>query len=882
MKRKIKSIWIFFILILLISFSLALAREKKVLIYSTKIYWNYPYQEFLDFYKKELEITFRKENYKIEWRTISKKEALEFLKRGIYDCICELEITGIKNQVSLDWKIYKIGKKRPVYFYITGDAENIIDLVSNTLKYFKTILEEKVLVEKIKVKGNIRISKELIFSEIKTKPNEILDFDKLNEDLRSIYKLGYFENVEILLEQGERGVIVIFQVKERPSVKEVVFEGNKKIKSDDLAKIVNIKKDTIVTSETLDKALENIKNYYEQLGYHGTKVKILTKKISPTEIKLIFHIKEGKKKYIKKIEFIGNKAFSDKKLKKYLSVSEKTFFSPVKKIVNYLRTIVHPEPLAEPGVYNWVLLERDLGRIETFYKNKGYIDAKVGEPIVEEEEGEVIIKIPIHEGSQYRVGKIKIIQDMFPEKEIYKKLRLKPGKVFSLLKLKQDESYILHMFANRGYAYAKVDLDIKKDPQRKLIDITYKVNKGPLVYINRIEIQGNVKTRDKVIRRELLLAEKWPYSAERFEKSEERLRRLGFFEDVKIEKEKGAKENELNLKIKVKEMLTGTFGIGGGYSTVDKFILMVNVTERNFLGKGQRVSLMARIGTKRSRYSINFYDPYFMDTRYSLGTSLYNYMIEYEDFTKDSKGFSIQTGYDFTINLSGYIGYRYDDTDLEDLREEVSKIILESKDIHITSAVRAGLTYDSRNRYFLPTKGWYHNVEIEYAGGILGGDSNYVKAVLNHQIYFSLFHTTFHFNLGYGYITEGSGKRVPVFERFFLGGINSVRGYEYGDISPTDPKTGEKIGGTRMFYLQTENIFPILKNINLNGVIFFDMGLVWDKKTGFYVSDIRKSVGVGLRWLSPLGPLRIEWGYNIDKKPGEDNSNFNFQIGGSF
>jgi outer membrane protein insertion porin family len=196
--------------------------------------------------------------------------------------------------------------------------------------------------------------------------------------------------------------------------------------------------------------------------------------------------------------------------------------------------------------------------------------------------------------------------------------------------------------------------------------------------------------------------------------------------------------------------------------------------------------------------------------------------------------------------------------------------------------LQLGLIYDSRNRYFLPTKGWYHKIETEYAGEYLGGDSNFFKFEGQNQVYFPIFKLTGHINLGYGYITEGGAKKVPVFERYFLGGINSVRGFKYGDISPKDPETGNKIGGTRMFYLQTETIFPLMKSINLNGVVFFDMGNVWDLKTGFQSSDLRKSIGFGLRWLSPFGPLRIEWGYNIKRKPDEDTSNFNFQIGGEF
>lgn len=878
--RKIRYIFLF-LCFFFISNSL-LAKTSHFLIYSTKTYGEYLPEKFLKLYLDELKNKLQEVDTVLEVKSFSPEEALNFLKTGSYNVVAEVKFIAIKDNLSIEWKFYQLGEKEYRYFYVVGKSENIKDLAEETFKWIKSFLEKKEVIEKIKIAGNLRIGEDVILSQIKTKEGEIFSPEKLNEDLKAIYKMGYFENVEIKVDKGDKGLVVIFEVKENPSVKEVVFKGNDKIKTQDLLKIVEIKEGQIVTPKELDKAIENIKMYYEQSGFMGTQVSINTEKVPPAQIKLVFNIEEGKKKYIKKIEFIGNKAFSDKELRGYLSISEKTVFSPVKKVTQYIRAFIRPEPIVEPGVYNIAFLRRDLGKIETAYKNKGYIDVKIGEPIIEEDPDGVIIKIPIEEGAQYRVGSIKINQDLFPEKDLYKRIQTSPGKTFSLKTLKEDESILAHLFSDYGYAYAKVNTKIDKDLKNRSVNIVFDIEKGPVVYIGRIEIEGNTKTRDKVIRREMKVAEGWPYSASRLEESEARLKRLGYFEEVKIEKEKGVKEEELNLKVKVKEMLTGSFAIGGGYSSYDKFMIMGDITERNFLGKGQRVSLSARLGSKTQRYALSFFTPYFRDSRYSLFWTLYNYEFVYDDFTKDSNGGSIRIGYNFTPELSGYVGYRYDDTKLKDLSENVSKIILESKDINITSALQGGLTYDSRNRYFLPTKGWYHKLEMEYAGEYLGGESNFLKIEGEHHVYFPILKLIGHVNLGYGYLTEGGAKKIPVYERFFLGGIRSVRGFKYGDISPKDPITGEKIGGTRMFYLQTESIIPLLKDINLNGVIFFDMGNVWDIKTGFQSSDLRKSIGIGLRWLSPFGPLRIEWGYNIDRKPDEDSSNFNFQIGGEF
>ncbi len=877
-----KIVLILFLLFLCLFFYLPLfARNNTILIYSIKTEKNIP-NNFLKKYLETLQKELFEKGKELKVENFSQKEAFNLLQNGAYSRIAELRITLMKSNFNIEWKIYQAEKKEPYVFQVSGNKDNIKELVDKTIRRIKASFEKGEIIGKIVVKGNLRIGKDAILSRIKTKEGDLFDPKKLNEDLKSIYKMGYFENVEIKVDKGKRGLIVIFVVHESPLVKEIVFKGNKKIKKDDLLKVVNIKKDNILTAKELDKAIENIKMYYEQSGYLGTQVSVETEKVSPTQVKLIFHIKEGKKKYIKKIIFVGNKAFSDEELKKHLTISEKTFFSPVKKVFQAIKTFFRPEPLPEPGVYNVAFLQRDLERLEAFYKNNGYIDVKIGDPIVKEEKGGVVITIPIKEGPQYRVGKVKINQDLFPEKEVYKKIRISPGKIFSLKTLREDEFVLTHLFTDYGYAYAKVDTQIKKYPKKRLVEVTFNVDKGPVVYIGRIEIEGNTKTRDKVIRRELKIAEGWPYSASRIEESERRLRRLGYFEKVKIEKERGARENEINLKIKVKEMLTGSFVLGGGYSSYDKFMIMGDITERNFLGKGQKLSLSARLGAKTTRYSLNFFDPYFRDTRYSLGWSLYNYQFIFDDFTKDSKGCSIKIGYSFTSKLSAYTEYRYDDTKLKDLSDNVAQIILESKDINITSALQLGLIYDSRNRFFFPTKGWYHKVKTESAGEFLGGESRFLKIEGESHVYFPIFVFTGHIVLGYGYITEGGSNKVPVYERFFLGGLNSVRGFKYGDISPVDPKTGNKIGGTRMFYLQTETIFPLVKSIHLNGVVFFDMGNVWDIQTGFRTSDVRESIGFGFRWISPLGPIRIEWGYNLHKKPGEESSNFNFQIGGIF
>jgi len=883
-KENFASRLLIFIVVLILS-HLSLASlvfsAQKVLVYQAKALGDVGSEEFLQKYLSELKAKLSGQ-YEVDVKRLTTKEVELLMKIGEVYLAGRLTFTLIRDSVSADWVFYRVGKSEPFMLYAIATKDRLDVLVEETIKSLKVFLEEKTLVEKVEFEGAKRAGEDLLRPKLKLKEGDILDLALLNEDLKNLYRTGHFENIEVEVKEGDRGITIVYKLKERETLKEIQYKGIKSAKAEDLTKISGLKIGEILTPENIDKALENIKAYYEQLGFLGTEIKVKTERVTPTQVKLVFDIKEGKKKYISKVEFLGAKAITEKELKDQLSVSEKSVFSPVKKYVGYIASFLTQEPKAEPGVYNLAYLYRDLAKIENLYKNRGYLDVKVGEPIVEEKEDEVYIKIPIEEGPQYRVAEIKVIQDLFPAEEILKRINTKAGKVVNLSELKFDESVVTHLFSDYGYAYAKVTTDIDKVGANQA-KVTFKVDKGPVVFVNRIEIEGNTKTRDKVIRRDILLSEGWPYSAKRLEKSEERLQRLGFFEEVKVEKEKGTKEEELNLRVKVKEALTGTFSVGAAYSSSEKLVFITEITQRNWLGKGQRVGISAKIGTKSSRYSLNFFDPYFMDSRYFFGWSLYNYEIEYEDFTKDAKGGSIRVGYFFTPEFSTYLGYRFDDSKLKDVKDNSSVIIQESMKIHVTSAVEAGINYDSRNRFFLPTKGWVHGLALSYAGSFLGGDSEFLKFTGEHQVYFTPWkNLTTHLKFGYGYITEGSGKRVPVFERFYLGGIDSVRGYKYGDISPRDPTTGERIGGTKMFYFQGEGIIPLIKSINLHGVLFYDMGSVWSKEHPFKSSEIRKSVGFGVRWLSPLGPLRIEWGYNIDKKPKEDSSNLNFQIGGGF
>ena len=821
-------------------------------------------------------VTLKKEKPKIpsQVKEILNKDGVHY---GIYG-----SVSKFGKLLSIDLFIVnrESPDKKPLVAFVQGPEDKLLGLLKLLTEKVQDSFKIPYKVLKVQVEGNKRIGTDAILQNIKTTEGEFYDPRQISEDIKSIYKMGYFDDIEVDVQDTVEGKIVTFLVREKPAIRKIVFEGNKEIDDDKIKDVIDLKPYTVIKEKALQENAEKIKALYAEKGYAGTTVAVSIRPVSNQAADVVFEITEGEKVYIKKIIIEGNKAFSDDDLKGIMEVSEKKpWWTPsLKNIMGLIQGGV--------GVLKWDALERDVGRITAYYHNHGYVDAKVGKPRVERKGAELFITIPVEEGERYGVGSIDIEEDYFKNKKaLLSDLEIKHMDYFSREVLRKDIMNLTNRYADHGFAHCNISPRISKDTEHKKVNITLVVNKGPKVYFDRITIKGNTRTRDKVIRRELRVMELAPFSATGLKKSNDRLRRLGYFKDVEITPKPGKDESHMNLDVKVKERPTGTFSIGAGYSSVDKFILMGEISQRNFLGKGQTLSFKGILGGSTQRYSLSFFEPYFRDTRLSFGIDVYNWEYEYTDYTKDSIGGAIRFGYPLTDNLSFFFGGRIDNTDLSDVSDNASYIIRNSLDIKATRSLSAGLNYDSRNRYFNPTRGLQGNLFVEYAGGFLGGDAAYTKfrgeIGYYHRIWKFL---VGHMKFGAGYMFEGSNGKMPVYERFFLGGLDSIRGYKYGDVSPRDPETDERIGGEYMGYLQSEIIFPILKNMGLNGVLFLDMGNVWSEDTdeGFDITDLRKSVGAGIRWLSPMGPLRIEWGYNFDRKPDDDTSNWEFRMGGNF
>ena len=417
------------------------------------------------------------------------------------------------------------------------------------------------------------------------------------------------------------------------------------------------------------------------------------------------------------------------------------------------------------------------------------------------------------------------------------------------------------------------------------VDITYTIKKKGLVTFERITIIGNDKTRDKVIRRELKVREGDVFSASKLQRSTDNLNRLGFFEEVQMNQNPGSADDTMNLEVEVKEMPTGAFSVGVGYSSFNQVFGTMSISQDNLWGRGQQLKLEATVGAHEDQYLLSFTEPWLFDIPLSAGFDIFHTVTDYDEYSKRSSGFAVRGGYPLIEDLLKVTArYRYEFIDIYDVDDDAATLIRDIKGEAQSSSFLTMITYDSRNRFFNPTKGWYNSASWETAGGVLGGSISYDRFTLEVGRYFPLpiEETAFHVRAKWGYIVQGPDGDLPAYEKFYLGGINSIRGYSWTDISPKDPATGDSIGGEKMAFANFEFIFPILKNAGLSGVVFYDVGNVWTKDQDYSFDDVRSSYGGGFRYLSPLGPLRIEYGRVIDPRDDEAEGNWEFSMGTTF
>lgn len=732
------------------------------------------------------------------------------------------------------------------------------------------LTEEIIIIKSIEIKGNRKIETATIRSRTKTVEGDAFSQDRISEDIKSIFEIGSFDDIKVETESFEGGLKVIFYVVEKPTIIEVILEGNKEVEASDIKEILKISPGTFLNHSLVVENAENIRFYYEEHGYYHAIVIPIIKDISKEAVSLTYRIEEGGKVTIREVKIEGNKVISEGKIKGAIKTKSYWIFSW----------------LDSSGTYKRDVMREDVERIRSLYYNNGYIQALVGEPRItlSEDRKDIDILIVVSEGNQFKIREISVRGNkLLSNSEIMDAMTTKQGEVFSREKLRKDIANLTDLYSDKGHALANISPVITPETETNTIQITIDINEGAIVKVGRINISGNEKTRDHVIRREVRLDEGDTFSTRLLRRSYERINNLNFFENVEISPEPRVGEDAVDIHIKVKERATGSFSVGGGYSSADKLLGMAEFVQGNLFGKGQSLRIKGEYSSKRMNYLLSIREPYLMGKPVSGSITLYRLQREYDNYKREATGGNLTLGKSFTEYISSSITYGYEIVDISEIEEGSSALITEQEGRRTTSSIELGLVRDSRNSFLDPVRGSRNSIFGLYAGGPLGGDNSFFKTTMDSSWFFPLFwDTTFMVRGRLGYANGLEGKALPLYERFYVGGINSVRGFRYGNAGPKDPNTGDNIGGNKQLIFNAEFIFPLIKEMRLKGVIFYDMGKAFNDDESIKLSDLRTSAGGGLRWISPIGPFRIEWGYNLKPEPGEKKSMWEFTIGAFF
>lgn len=747
-------------------------------------------------------------------------------------------------------------------------------------------------IARVAIEGNSRVDEEAIRIHIDSRPGTEVDLATIDADVRKIYGMGFFEDVTVERREEAEGTVVVFRVRERPLVHAVQVEGNDKIDTEDLEAALKIHPRTILDSQKLRGGIADAEKLYEEKGYLDAEItpRLEPAPDAPGEVVITYDVDEGEVVRIQEIEFEGNQAFSDRKLRRIMTTKEEWFLSR----------------FTGAGVLNAEALKTDTERLTAYYYDNGYITVRVDEPVVERRDDGLYVVVKVDEGDQFAVGAIEFAGEVRSDLDLREGLELEPGDVFRSSLLRKDILTITDRYGDVGYAFVNIEPDTAIDQGAKTVDVTYQIDQGPEVTIDKILITGNTKTRDKVVRRELKVQEQERFSGSKLKKSRDALNRLGFFQEVNLTTRRGQDESKLNLQVDVKEGQTGALTAGAGFSSADNLLFNARITENNLFGRGYRGVINADFGAIRQNFILSFTDPWLFEIPLTATVDAFRWRLDFDDFTREGTGAGLRflypvvdLGYEDVFGFSleeVRVGaeYRIEETDITDIARRSPPSIVAEEGRSLTSSIRPIVSRNTLNSRFDPTRGSSQEISFEIAG--LGGESEFFKVDARTRHFWPIYKSpslgTFVYSIagtvGYGQGKRGtSGDELPLFERYFPGGIYSIRGFQARTLGPrealrdaqgrrvdTDP-----IGGSRQVILNNEIIFPIVEPLGLKGVIFFDAGNAFLDEDGWDVGEIRFSAGGGIRWLSPLGPIRIELGIPLNKDSEDKESLVLFSFG---
>ena len=775
----------------------------------------------------------------------------------------------------------------------------------------------------IEVSGNRRTTEEDVLSYVHERVGNPFVPEVLAQDVRELWDSGFFDEIEVDLTQEDDGVHLRFLVRERPSVLRVEFEGNKKIDDDDITEAIEVKPDTILSQPAIGRATQKIRDMYAEKGFFLAEVDSEVVPQKNNEVVVKFEVTEHSQVTVKRVTFIGNESIEEQELRQVMFTGKSSILQ-----------------FGSGGPYRQDAFERDIHMLSALYYDRGNLEVQINTPrvmLTPDRDG-IEVSITIDEGPRYRIRQLRVYErgedgsDVEPingRRAIRSMVRAEPGDYFNRAALLEDLQAIRTLYRDHGYANVEATPQTQLDPERQEVDVVVPIIRGPLVKFERIEFRGNTKTRDRVLRRELEVTEGEPFSETNLERSRKRITALGYFERVDVSTEEGSAPDKLNVYFEVSERPTGTFQVGVGFSSVENIIATAQVQQANFFGHGQNFSLQAQLSGFRRQVNFRFIEPYFLDSKFSMSLDVFDQMRSYTDFAQTSRGGAITFGYPLiepklaaSITYSGTYDTVSTQTQSSFLGTSTSVSVFKRLPLAnlfndgITSSFRPALTLDTRNDRLFPTSGVYLRASTELASSVFGSQNEFLRHRLMGRFYYPLGKgVVLKLNAEAGHVTSPSQSGVPIFARFFLGGIFDVRGFRYRQVGPRvrltsalDPNSppiyrGAAIGGNLEYFQNLELEFPIVQSVGVRGVVFTDAGNAWNLEQIYCNATkgnpmpavrepcfegiktlglLRTSAGFGLRWFSPMGPLRFEWGFPFRPLPDEEKRVFEFTIGNFF
>ena len=779
-------------------------------------------------------------------------------------------------------------------------------------------------IAEVRIVGNQRISVEEIRNLIKwMRVGKKFDPKGMTRDVRELWDQGYFDDIEVDLSGRADEVRLRLVVRERPSIEEILFKGNKALDEEDLSGIVTreLKLGSIISHAAIRRAIQRLRDKYAEDSYFLAEVSYEVVPRKDNQVQIKFSIKEHDAVSVRRITFIGNHALPDAELRALMITGQSSLLS-----------------FGSGGPFRQDAFERDILVLNSHYLDKGFLSAQIAAPrvMLTPDRTGIDIVIPIDEGPRYKIRRVHILEVDADGKEVEplggrrklrETIRARAGDWFNRAELVKDLSSVQTLYRDAGYANVDAPPQTKQYPELKQVDIVVRIRRGEVVKFGRIEIRGNTKTRDRVIRRELTIAEGDLFSETNLEASRRRVAQLGYFERVDVSTETSKDAHYINVSLEVTEKPTGTFQIGAGFSSVESFIATAQIQQANLFGRGQSLALMAQLSGLRQLIDLRFTEPYLFNTRFSAQANVFDQQRVYSQFSLDSTGGSLALGYPISYpTVQASVSYTLKE-DVVDTRTS-STIFGTASAISVfqqlpianlfndglTSSIRPSISYDTRNNRLFPSAGIYIQGSTELALSAFGSQNEFVRHKLTARFYYPITDSiVLKFNSETGLVTSPADTGVPLFARFFVGGIFDLRGYRLRTVGPRLPlrgsldengtpiTNGANIGGNLKYHQNLEFEFPIIQPVGLRGVLFTDLGNAWNLEQVFCTAspaaqydvtnpcfspedilNLRTSVGFGLRWFSPLGPLRFEWGFPLKRLPYEEASVFQFTIGNFF